>query len=221
MEGIVLQTIDYKEKSKLVYLYTPFGMESIKALDASKSKLGFITTLNVVEYEKTNSKLPTVMEYSLKKSFYSYYTHLDKMSVIVPMIDVVKHLEEEAPHYRIYPFFLECLDLIDDHNPLYILSLFLIKMLSVFGVKPRLANCVFCGRTSIVNFSIKDGGALCNFCSNENFSNQKLHHAFQMLYHKKEYGDEPILDISYKDLLEAIYSYYALHANLKLKSYKL
>ena len=33
MEGIVIKTIDYKEKSKIVYLYTSFGMKSIKALD--------------------------------------------------------------------------------------------------------------------------------------------------------------------------------------------
>lgn len=40
MEGIVLQAIEYKEKSKLVYLYTPFGIQSVKALDAAK-KVGF------------------------------------------------------------------------------------------------------------------------------------------------------------------------------------
>lgn len=51
MEGIVIKTIDYKEKSKIVYLYTSFGMKSIKALDVLRTKLGFVTTLNVVDFE--------------------------------------------------------------------------------------------------------------------------------------------------------------------------
>ena len=62
MEGIVINTIDYKEKSKIVYLYTPNGISSVKALDVMKKNLGFTVTLNHVEYNVSNSKFPTVLE---------------------------------------------------------------------------------------------------------------------------------------------------------------
>lgn len=221
MEGIVLQAIEYKEKSKLVYLYTPFGIQSVKALDAAKKKLGFVTTFNVVDFETTKAKLPTVVDYIVKKSYYSYYEHLEKLSITVPMIDVLKHLDIDAPHHRIYPFFLECLTLLNDKEPEYILSLFLVKMLSVFGVKPGLTACVRCGRLSIVDFSISDGGALCDQCSSKNLVHMRLYQSFYLLYNHKNYEEVPHLELSYSDILEAIYAYYLIHVNLKLKSYHL
>ncbi|MDE7161916.1 MAG: DNA repair protein RecO, partial [Anaeroplasmataceae bacterium] len=221
MEGIVIKSIEYKEKSKLVYLYTPFGMKSVKALDVQKTKLGFVTTLNQVEFQISQGKLPTVLEYTLKKSFYSMYQNMDKIGVLAPILDVISHLEEDANHTRIYPFFLEALtELENTEHPLFVLSIFLIKMLSVFGIKPELKSCVLCSRTSIVNFSISNGGALCDHCSTSNENNLAIYEAFKAFYYNKGFEFKEI-KISYPTLLEAIYSYYLLHANLKLKSYKL
>lgn len=50
MEGIVLKSLSYKEKSKLVYLYTPVGMKSVLVYDFNKNA-GFTTTLNHVSFE--------------------------------------------------------------------------------------------------------------------------------------------------------------------------
>ena len=64
-EGIILNTIDYKESSKIVHLYTPFGRISVKALGANKPKnglLGFTTIGNTVSFVATDSELPTLME---------------------------------------------------------------------------------------------------------------------------------------------------------------
>jgi len=68
IKGLVISSIDYKEKSKVVYLYTPNGHDSVKAYqskDFKKGLLGFTTTLNEVSYVKTNSKFSTLMEYSV------------------------------------------------------------------------------------------------------------------------------------------------------------
>lgn len=218
VEGIVIKSIDYKEKSKLVYLYTPFGIQSIKALDA-KGKLGFVTTLNLVEYEQTTSTLPTVIEYSLKKSYFSFYENIEKIGVITVMLDVLFHLEEDVNHARIYPFFLKCLDELENtKRPRFLLCLFLVKMLSVFGIKPELKKCVQCSRPRIVNFSILAGGALCDVCASYNERNYKILEAFSNLYFTKELSPRD-LEISDEDLLEEVYSYYSIHASLKLKKY--
>lgn len=221
MEGIVIKSIDYKEKSKLVYLYTPSGIKSVKALDVSKTKLGFITTLNQVEFEASAGKLPTVLDYSLMKSHYSLYQNLDKISVLAPMLDVLFHLEEDVNHARIYPFFLRTLKNLEESNfPKVILSIFLIKMLSVFGIKPELKKCLHCGRTDIVNFSLGEGGALCSACSAQNEKNFLIYRSFYEFYYAQDFDVKPHL-ISEEELLEAIYNYYAIHANFKLKDYKL
>ena len=73
IEGIILSSIDYKEASKIVYLYTNIGNISVKALKAKKIKggdLGFITTGNIVSFVMTNNNLPTLIEYHLKDTLF-------------------------------------------------------------------------------------------------------------------------------------------------------
>ena len=220
MEGIVINTIDYKEKSKIVYLYTPNGISSVKALDVMKKNLGFTVTLNHVEYNVSNSKFPTVLEYSLKKSYFNSCDNIKKMGVIFVLIDVIKRLEGEYPHERIFTFFLKCLDLLEKcDDPRFVLSIFLIKMLYIFGVKPSLNECVYCGNRTLVNFSINAGGAICNNCSNLNEINLKSLDCFRKLYDTKEYDEKLFSDINYNDLLNQVYSYYLIHVNFKLKNY--
>lgn len=221
MEGIVINTIDYKEKSKIVYLYTPNGISSVKALDVMKKNLGFTVTLNYVEYNVSNSNFPTVLEYSLKKSYYNLYEDLNKIGIVITMLDVIKKLEGNYPHNKIFYFFIECLNLLEKvKEPRFVLSLFLIKMLYIFGVKPTFNECVICGEKSIVNFSIKDGGALCDTCSNHNDLALKTLDWFYKLYSDKEYDENKYDYIDYKELLMHVYSYYLIHVNLKLKDYK-
>lgn len=219
MEGIVIKTIDYKEKSKIVYLYTSFGMKSIKALDVLRTKLGFVTTLNVVDFEMSKGNLPTVTEYTLKDNFYSLYEDLTKVGVLAPILDILQHLEEEVNHTRIYSFVIQILKALrETKEPYYILSLFLVKMLAVFGVRPVLKQCIHCKGTRIVNFSILEGGALCANCATYNERNFGIFTALERLYYSKTY-EVQVLPVDYKSLLEAIYSYYAIHVHLNLKNY--
>lgn len=221
MEGIVIKSIDYKEKSKLVYLYTPAGIISVKALDVSKTKLGFVTTLNQVEFEMTSGKLPTVTEYSLKKSFYSIYENLDKVGILAPILDVIFHLEEGVNHSRIYPFLIQTInELLITEEPFMILSVFLVKMLAVFGIKPELRKCVRCASPKFVDFSIFEGGALCDSCSIYHERNCNLLKDFQQLYYLNGYQNLSLM-LSYDEVLNEIYQYYAIHANFKLKDYHL
>ncbi len=221
MEGIVIKSIDYKEKSKLIYLYTPEGMKSVKAIDANKTKLGFITTLNHVEFEHSAGKLPTVLEYSIKKSFYHLYADISKIQMIMPIIDVIQNIEEEAPHARIFSFVRETLDALETmDSPKFVLSIFLLKMLSVFGVRPALNDCVLCGNQTIVNFSIPQGGALCDKCSFYNEKAYALFQDFKELYYGKGFAVVS-LNSSLDTILEQVYNYYLIHVNLRLKSYKI
>ena len=220
MEGIVINTIDYKEKSKIVYLYTPNGINSVKALDVMKKNLGFTVTLNHVDFEVSNSKFPTVLEYTLKKSYYNSFQDIKKMGVVFTLIDVVNRLEGDYPHKRIFHFFLNCLDILEKgKEPRFVLSLFLIKMLYIFGVKPVFEECVFCGNKDLVDFSINSGGTICKNCGSPNEMNLKTMEWVKRIYDTKDYDEDLFLDINYKELLEKIYNYYLIHVNFKLKDY--
>ncbi len=215
MEGIVINTLAYKEKSKLVYLYTQHGKESVKVHDVA-SKIGFTTTLNIVEYEVSAAKLPTLINYSIKKSYFDMYDNLAKMDVVMTIINLINSLEPDAPHERIYPFLIKILDrLVETANPHFILALFLVKMLSVFGVRPILKNCVKCGNPKVNSFSVVDGGALCPNCSL--YDNKEIYDSWLMLYYDRSFDESIIKQANLKELLDTIYDYYSIHTNLRLK----
>ena len=79
-EGIVFKAITYKETSKIVYLYTPNGKVSVKAIGSKNSKkktFGFGEIGNIVSFVATDSSFPTINEYeiiysSIKKCYNKY-----------------------------------------------------------------------------------------------------------------------------------------------------
>ena len=67
---------------KIVYLYTPYGKESIlvKAGKAYKAgNLGMITTLNEVSYVKSKAKLPVMIEYHVLNSYFEITSSIEKI----------------------------------------------------------------------------------------------------------------------------------------------
>ena len=221
-EGLIIGSIEYKEKSKIVELYTPNGRENVIARGASlvtKGALGFTTTLNYVNYQKSKASFPVMIEYSIIKSYYFILDSLKKANAISIIFQVIKSLDSNAPHHRIFPFVIKCLDLLEKNSPEYVISIFLIKMLSIYGVQPALKSCVICGNDKLVNFSLEEGGALCENCSNYNEKSYRLFENIRFLYYDKTYEYNNSID--YLSLLDFIYSYYLRHVNLKLLSYKI
>ena len=108
VEGIVLDALDYKDKSKIVHLYTPFGMDSVLAVHAAaltSGKTAFAQTFNEVEYLKSKAALPKLIEYRLQTSHYDFSSDLRLFPVLSVFLQVLKNLDPASPHHRIYPFF--------------------------------------------------------------------------------------------------------------------
>ena len=219
--GLVIGSIEYKEKSKIVELYTPYGKENVLARGASKvtsGLLGFTTTLNYVNFEKSKASFPVMIEYSLIKSYYFVLDSIKKANVVSIMIHIIKSLDDNMPHHRIFPFVINCLDLLEKEDPNYVLSVFLIKMLSIFGVQRAFKSCINCGKEEFVSFSIEAGGILCSNCSIHNENLYKLAEWMKYIYYDKTYICNK--DIDYKFLLDFVYDYYYRHVHLKINRYK-
>lgn len=218
MEGIVLKSLSYKEKSKLVYLYTPYGKKSVLVYDLNKNG-GFITTLNCVSFEVKRGHLPSLLSFELLESHYEMNVHL--IGFVMVMLQVIESLPEDAPHQRIYPFFVQSLnDILQAKEPLFYLSLFLVKMLAVFGVRPSFQACVRCGSKDIAGFSVMDGGVLCTHCMVPTEADTILYKELKALYEDRSYLESYFTAFHYPLLLDALYQYYSIHLSIQLKSYK-
>jgi len=217
LKGIVISSIDYKEKSNVVYLYTPFGHDSIKAnrsKDYKSGLLGFTTTLNEVSYIKSNSKFPTLLEYSIIRSNYELTESIDKIDSIFKMLEVIKNIPEDSNHERIYNYIISVINDLKKYDPKKVLALFLIKMLYTFGVTPNLKSCIKCGSTNIQFLSISQGECYCNSCTSYN-NIDKYKIWYEYYYDKKNIED--YTDIDFDNLLNDIYIYYGNHVHINLK----
>lgn len=214
MEGIVLYSLSYKEQSKLVYLYTSLGIQSV-LVRKLKENGSFITTFNIVSYEVSKGKLPTLISFEVVKNYFDFSNQLDKVSSLMVLIQVIRSIGSDAPHGRIYPFFKKCLEVLYEANDVrFILAIFLTKMLAVLGIRPVLNRCVRCNRTDLVGFSVIEGGALCTSCCTN--SNRSLLDGLTQLYYDQSY-DEKRYSIPYDEVLKALKEYYLNHAHLNLK----
>lgn len=223
-KGIVIGSIDYKEKSKIVYLYTPNGKESILAGGSKSIKagmLGFTNTLNYVEYVKTNSSLPKLVEYNIIESYYDLSNSLDKMKIVTIIIQVINNINDITFHSSIFNFVVFILDELKkkETNNKLVLALFLTKMLSAFGAQPSFNSCVRCNGNNLPSFlSIEEGGMVCNICSP--VSNLNSFYAIRHLYKIKSNDIKDFnIDYNLDELLEKLYKYYSYHVNLTLKKY--
>lgn len=218
IHGLVISSIDYKEKSKIVYLYTPYGHDSIKAnhsKDLSKGLLGFTTTLNEVNYIKSSAKFPTLIEYNLVKSNFSLISSIDKISVIGVIIKIIQNIPNDTDHFKVFNFILDTINSLNTCNPKKVLAIFLIKMTYVFGVNPVLGHCINCGNTqNLFSFSISLGTVLCRSCSTN--SNSNYLEIWKEYYQDKKGFDE-YSNVDFDELLFDILKYYQMHVNIDLK----
>lgn len=219
-EGIVISSIDYKEKSKITYLYTPLGNESILVRGAKKynqSLLDFTTTLNEVKYIKTKSSLPSLVEFRLIKSHFDITLDINKIKAIKVILNLIKYIPNESNHKKIYDFIIRIINYLDDDNDYKkILSLYLIKMLYVFGINPSLKECIICKRKdNLVFLDLNEGGAICkNDTINNNI--EKLNLWTEYYYEKKELNE--YTDTDFNLLLKEIFNYYNNHMSINLNN---
>lgn len=218
IKGLVLDSIDYKEKSKIVYLYTPLGHDSVKANRCKDTKMGliaFTTTLNEVSYIKTASKFPSLIEYSLTRTNYSLTDSIEVMKSISIMMYVIKNIPNDSDHKRAYDFIISMLHQITSENHKKVLCIFMIKMLYIFGVNPQLRKCVHCGCSEPEVFSISQGGGLCRNCSTTKV--KSTFSAWKEYYFDKKQIEE-YTDTNYGDLLDEVFSYYTKYVNITFKN---
>lgn len=217
-KGIVIKSIDYQESSKIVYLYTPNGKCSIKAIGAlnpKKGLSGFTTTANIVSFVASESDFPKLEEYNLELSSIKFSNSIEEIEAIRIIIELIGYIPDDINHNSTYQFIEKTINDLSKGNIRKVISIFLIKMLYIFGVAPQLKSCIICGsKSSLIGFSITDGGATCSACKSAN--NTGLLSIWNEYYYDKKDISE-YSEYDYKLLLSKINKYYLAHVHINLK----
>ncbi len=222
IEGITLSSIEYKEKSKIVYLYTKYGKISYKALGSLNQKKGMlplITSMNDLKVIMTDNKFPTALDYTIIDNYDYIKNDLKKSLWFSYILEIVSKIPEDAPHDRIFMLLKKLFELAKKYDGLVLGVIFMIKMTYSFGVSPQFGKCVYCKSNEIHYFSVKDGGALCRNHYKKSSYSKNILDEITTIYYLNIYKEEldKILDYDFKKLFNIMNEYYTEFVHIYLK----
>lgn len=203
LEGYVIYSLDYKETSRIIKIFTKrLGVISVMARGAKNPKS-----------KKMNLTSPYCKsKFNLKKSRGFYYlidgeiidanlglrTSIDNLYYSQLFSEIIlKTVYENMENNEIYDFYDKILKHIDKiERKDILLAMFLLKYSSMLGYKPNLLSCINCGkdRFNRVYFNIDYGGIVCQDCYGPvggiALSRQDYTYLTQLLYEKIDRADE-------------------------------
>jgi DNA repair protein RecO (recombination protein O) len=177
-EAVVLKSQKLGETSKIIIMYSrKYGKIKLVAKGARGLKSRFYGTLeplnyiSVVFYQHENRDLQLLSQADIIESYSDVKNDLNKFSLAVIAVEIIlRAIYDVEPNPRLFKLVIDFLQAMNDakeflENYLYWFEL---KFLELYGHKPHLNTCVFCGRSSLLNqelfFSMERGGMICSSC---------------------------------------------------------
>ncbi len=224
-QGIILNSIDYKENHKIIYILTVDGKESFLVMRAKRIKEGLINdtqNLTLIEFEiEDKGSLVKAKNIEVLEYYNEIKNDLKRFSVASYALELIYRMISEAEHSEIlYRLLLEFLNQISKRKDLKFLLLeFRIKMLYFLGIQPQFKMCCHCGDVNdLVGLSISHGSMECvNHTSSDNIGITATK-IINLLYYDKSFEivikEDEAIDI----VSNIIDSYYEKHQYYGLKS---
>lgn len=166
IQGIVCKTIDYKDSSKILYLYTPEGNKSVIARGVKKlnSTNRFLSQVgNYITFSTTRGELPSMKEGELVNDFPTISNDLEAYSFVAHILELLLGtIDDNSDHTKMFGFIIRLLNLFNEGIDPEILSfIFEFKLLYFLGYGINFKGCQVCDENINLVYSISDGGLLC------------------------------------------------------------
>ena len=229
VEGIVVSTVDYKESSKIINVFTKDeGIVGVLARGCKNVKSKISAVSNILTYGEfylnvTNRGLPILVEVDVINKFKIIKSDLFKTNYSIYLLELSSQVYKSDKDDSIYKLLIDGLVKINDNYDENIITAIVeLKFLNYLGIRPIVDRCVSCGSSSdIVTISSYKGGYLCKDCvQNEKIFNVKTLKLIRMFY----YVDiSKISKIDISDNIKRVINlfiddYYDRYSGLYLKS---
>ncbi len=228
VDGIILNTKDYGETSKILDILTlDYGIIGVIAKGAKtlKSSLRSVTdkltyATFTIYYKK--DKLSILSEANVINNFSNIKKDIEKICYANFLLDLTNQVYKQCKSNDLYNYLINSLKKINDNfNPLVITNIVEIKYLNYLGIMPNLDGCAICGSKSVITISSDKGGFICSKCRTiEPILSDKVIKLIRM-YYLVDIGKISKLDIDKNEIYEVnnfIDEYYDKYTGLYLKS---
>ena len=166
-EAIVLRSLDYKDSSKILYLYTDEGLKSVIAHSVKKmnSVNRFLSQNgNLIRLNYTKSDFPSLKEGELVNDYPNIKKDLVSYTYMNHILELVGNtVPVDSDHVKLYSFIKRLFLLFDEGIDPEVLSfIFELKLLHFLGYGLNFKECIVCGKKEDLVFSIDNGGLICS-----------------------------------------------------------
>jgi len=226
IEGIILKKLDYKESSKIIYLYTKKGIISVLIHGNRKLKNPYLNLSRIMNYvglHVSGKDLLTLRDGDVIRDFRESKKDLEKFTYILHILELIYNVAtHEHDHEKLLSFLLKIFDICEkekDYIPY--LNMIELKLLYLLGVNPLFNHCVSCERTDNLRFSVIDGGMCCpdHYIKKDVDTSISTTNLMKQLYYfdlqnpsEIKYADEDIRSL--RRVLDRYYEYHmSFHSN--------
>jgi len=229
VEGIIVSTVDYKESSKIINIFTKEdGIIGIIAKGSKNLKNKLHSTTTILSYgtfylNYKENKISTLEEVDIINYFKEIRKDIYKTNYALFLLELTTKVYNQEKNKNIYDILLSGIEKINEgYDPIIITNIIELKLLENLGIKPNFNHCVNCkNKNDIVTISSYKGGYICKNCVKEEYIyNIKTLKLIPMFYYldlkkiKKIDISEPIK----KEINLFINDYYERYSGIYLKS---
>ena len=167
LEAIVLYQVDYRDSSKILYLYSKQGHHNVLAHGVKKmnsttrflSQIGNVISLSI----PLNKELPAMKDGELVADFPAIISDVIAYSYLTHILELVRHtVSADLDHVKMYRFLRKILDRLNEGtDPETLTFLFELKLLYFLGHGLHLTGCTMCDERDDLVFHISSGGLVC------------------------------------------------------------
>jgi DNA repair protein RecO (recombination protein O) len=224
-EGLVLKQINFKESSKILYLYTGNGLMSVLVHGAKKLSSPFLNltqNLNLIKFYAAGKSLRTLTDGELLADYRKTKENLEKFTYVQHLTETLYFFSEsEYDHKKMYDFVKKILNKIEiETQYIRYVYMFELKYLYLLGFSPSWNQCAACGVKENLAFSVKDGGFACRTHATGSPIGLEAVEAMKLLfYHDLQNPLEIKLEPEVlREIRLFLDDYYLYHLNYKSKS---
>ncbi|HUN65635.1 MAG TPA: DNA repair protein RecO [Bacteroidota bacterium] len=181
-DAVVLRSIDYRETSKIVTLYTRHaGRMGVLVKGARQKKNPFGSTLeplsyiSAVIYTKEGRDLQLLTAADFRKMFRSLPAALDSLAPALAILEIVNRVTHDGEeNHPLFDLVVGTLSALDESlaPPPFLLAYFEFRLAAVLGFRPQMDACASCGKAPSAGrpedlwaFDHSRGAILCSDCA--------------------------------------------------------
>ena len=188
-KAIVCKVLDYKDSSKILYLYTDKGnisviargVKKLNSLSRNLSQVG-----NYIRFINSKTKLPSLKEGELINDFPNVKLDLEAYAFVSHILELINAtVDEHNDHIKMFDFLVRILNLFNQELDPEILSfIFELKLLYFLGYGINFKKSEDCDESEMV-YSISDGGLICRsqITPNRGFYEEDIYNVIKYLYY--------------------------------------